>query len=108
MLEKIINAQSGKVNIEKHFLCPACSCYIGSDSKSNQCAFCENAVPAEDCIQKDKFFLVSSMTAQLIDILQNSDLWKRIERTKAKSTLGGQNAEEFGEFYTGELYNSKE
>ena len=61
---------SDKHVVEMHFYCPTCESYLGTKKKRFLCSTCRHPVRKEECVQSKCFFLTSSISDQLKEILE--------------------------------------
>ena len=73
---------SHKVTI--HFYCPNCEKYFGKKKKRFFCSTCRKHVSSQECLMSNSFFLTSSISNQLREILEKTDVFEKIQRSKQK------------------------
>ena len=98
--DKKFNASNGSLPMEKHFFCPTCAEYIGTNDADLTCIYCKEKYDVKVLKSKNSYFIVSPLKPQLKKMLENSNLYECIQKTKSKNFDGK------SEIPSGDLYRT--
>jgi Transposase family tnp2 len=96
---------SDKHVVEMHFYCPSCESYLGTKKKRFVCSTCRHPVRQEDCMKSQSFFLTSPISNQLKEILEQTNVFEEIKRSKVLSKSNAEGRR--GEIVTGDGYRDR-
>jgi hypothetical protein len=75
------NSQGVKI----HLYCPNCEKYFGKNKNRFFCSTCRKHVSGQECVKSNSYFLTSPISNQLREILEKTDVFENIQRSKQQS-----------------------